>query len=51
MSEYLIRHDKRTNRWSVFLTGEFARYVTSFDRLWKAENYVLAQTCPDEVES
>jgi hypothetical protein len=51
MTEHVIRWDPSGKRWSVFATGEFARYVRSFPTLLEAENYVTRGECPDEVES
>lgn len=41
MSDLIIRLQRGPLRWSVYRTGdEFARYVTSFDSLLAAENFV-----------
>lgn len=49
MNDLIIKLDRRTNRWSVYRTGEFARYVTSFPTLHEAEQYVIEHS--DEVTS
>lgn len=42
--------NRRTGRWDLFRTGEHARFVTSVKTLAEAEAYVLADSCPDQVE-
>lgn len=41
MSTYRISRDRAGERWSVYRTGVFARYVTSFPTLHEAEQYVI----------
>ena len=49
VTDLIIHRDDDHNRWSVFRTGEFARYVTSFPTLLEAEAYVIEHS--DEVAS
>ena len=52
MSPYRIAFNRERGVWSVYATGEFARYVRSFDSLHAAEEWVQhgdAATCPDFV--
>ena len=50
MSDLIYVLNRRTGRWDIFRTGEWGRYVTSVKTLHEAEEYVLADSCPDQVE-
>lgn len=42
-AEHIIRWNAKTEKWSVYRTGEFARYVKSFPTLLEAEQWVIEQ--------
>jgi hypothetical protein len=48
-AQHIIRWQADRQQWSVYLTGEFARYCASFDTLAAAEEYVCGRE--PEVET